>query len=62
MDFNELYEIAKATLSPRELSKSSYAGSIAAALLMDKGKVYKGVCIDTPCSVGFVQNIQQLLL
>lgn len=53
MNFNELYEIAKNTLNPRELSKSSYAGSVAAALLTDKGNVYKGVCIDAPCSIGF---------
>ena len=53
MDFNELYNIAKATLNPRELSKSSYAGSVAAALVTEKGNIYKGVCIDTPCSMGF---------
>ncbi|MDF2587991.1 MAG: cytidine/deoxycytidylate deaminase family protein [Anaerocolumna sp.] len=53
MEFNELYEIAKNTLNPRELSKSSYAGSVAAAILTDKGNVYKGVCIDTPSSMGF---------
>ena len=29
------------------------ATSVAAAILTDKGNVYKGVCIDTPCSMGF---------
>ncbi len=53
MDFNQLYEIAKATLNPRELSKTSTAGEVAAVLLTDKGNVYKGVCIDAPCSIGF---------
>jgi cytidine deaminase len=53
MEFKELYEIAKNTLNPRELSKSSYSGSVAAAILTDKGNVYKGVCIDTPSSLGF---------
>lgn len=53
MNFNELYNIAKNTLNPRELSKSSYAGSVAAAILSESGKVYTGVCIDTPCSMGF---------
>ncbi|MGL4571388.1 MAG: cytidine deaminase family protein [Clostridium sp.] len=53
MDFEDLYEIAKETLNPRELSNSSYAGSVAAAILSDSGKVYTGVCIDTPCSMGF---------
>ena len=53
MTFEELYEIAKETLNPRKLSKDSYAGSVSAALLTEDGNVYKGVCIDTPCSMGF---------
>ena len=53
MDFNDLLKIARATLNPRELSTSSYAGSVAAALLTDKGNIYRGVSIDTPCSMGF---------
>lgn len=53
MEFNKLYEIAKATLNPRELSRSTYAGSVAAAILTEQGNVYKGVCIDAPSSMGF---------
>lgn len=53
MTFEQLYEIAKDTLNPRKLSQDSYAGSVAAALLSEEGNVYKGVCIDTPCSMGF---------
>ena len=53
MEFNELLEIAQATLNPRKLSESSSAGSVAAALVTDKGNIYRGVCIDTPCSMGF---------
>lgn len=53
MQFDELIQIAKETLRPRQLSDSSYAGSVAAALITDQGNVYKGVCIDTPCSMGF---------
>ncbi|KNF07642.1 cytidine/deoxycytidylate deaminase family protein [Gottschalkia purinilytica] len=53
MKFDELYDIAKNTLKPRKLSKNSYAGSVAAAILSESGKVYTGVCIDTPCSMGF---------
>lgn len=53
MEFDELTDIAYRTLNPRELSDSSYAGSVAAALLTDLGNVYRGVCIDTPCSMGF---------
>lgn len=53
MDFAELLQIAKDTVNPMELSDSSSSGSVAAAILTDKGNVYKGVCIDTPCSMGF---------
>ncbi|HEX3026930.1 MAG TPA: cytidine deaminase, partial [Clostridia bacterium] len=47
------YDLAVKTLNPRKLSRSSYAGSAAAAILTDKGNVYTGVCIDTPSSLGF---------
>lgn len=53
MEFDELLKIARKTLAPRQLSANSYAGSVAAALLAADGKVYTGVCIDTPCSMGF---------
>ncbi len=33
MNFNELYEIAKATLNPSELSKSSSVGGVVAATI-----------------------------
>lgn len=53
MTFDELYDIAKSTLNPRQISKNSYVSSVAAAILSESGKVYTGVCIDTPCSMGF---------
>ena len=53
MEFDALIKIAQAALNPRDLTDSSSAGSVAAALVTDKGNVYKGVCIDTPCSMGF---------
>jgi cytidine deaminase len=53
MDFSELYQIALKTLNPRQLTKDSSAGGVAAALLTEAGNVYTGVCIDTPCSMGF---------
>lgn len=53
MEFKALLEIAQEVLAPRKLSEHSYAGSVAAALLTDQGNVYRGVCIDTPCSMGF---------
>ena len=52
-EFIALYERAKAVLRPRQLSKNSFAGSVAAALETPSGAVYTGVCIDTPCSMGF---------
>ena len=53
MNFEELIKVSNETLNPRELFYSSYTGSVAAVLLTDKGNVFKGVCIDTPCSMGF---------
>lgn len=51
--FSELVQIAKNTLNPRILSEGAAAGSVAAALITDKGNIYRGVCIDVPCSMGF---------
>jgi cytidine deaminase len=53
MEFKELRLIAKNTLNERRLSRVATAGTVAAALLTDKGNVYTGVCIDTPASMGF---------
>ncbi|MGI5897171.1 MAG: cytidine deaminase family protein [Oscillospiraceae bacterium] len=53
MKFEELVQFAYKTLNPRKLSEDSSAGSVAAALVTDRGNVYKGVCIDVPCSMGF---------
>lgn len=51
--FDELFQIAASTVNKRQISRNSWAGSVAAAILTDKGNVYTGVCIDTPCSMGF---------
>ena len=53
MTFDELYIQAKSVLTPRKLSDSAEAGGVGAALLSESRKVYKGVCIDTACSMGF---------
>ena len=53
MEFTELYEIAKSALNPRQLTENSSAGSVAAAIMTDKGNIDRGVCIDVPCSMGF---------
>lgn len=51
--FDELIQAARAVLHPRELTPSASAGSVAAALLTAEGHIYRGVCIDVPCSMGF---------
>ena len=53
MDWNELKDIAAATLSPRRVSEDIEVGGVAAALVTDQGNVYRGICIDTSCSMGF---------
>ena len=53
MDWNELKDIAAATLSPRRVSEDIAVGGVAAALVTDKGTVHRGICIDTACSMGF---------
>ncbi len=53
MDWKELKDIAAATLSPRQVSEDIEVGGVAAALVTDKGNVYRGICIDTACSMGF---------
>lgn len=53
MDLKELKKIAERKVNPRQLSEGCYVGSVASALLTDKGNVYSGVCIDTSSSMGF---------
>ena len=53
MEFPELVEEAKKVLAPRQVSESLEAGGVAAALVTNRGNVYRGVCIDTACSLGF---------
>ena len=53
MEFNELVKIAEETLNPRDIGDDASAGSVAAALVTDRGNVYRGVCIDVACGIGF---------
>lgn len=53
MGFDELLKIAQSVLHERQLSKNASAGTVAAALLTDKGNVYTGVSIDAPGGMGF---------
>ena len=49
----KLYAAAKAVQQERQISDYVLAGGVAAAVLSKSGKIYTGVCIDTPCSMGF---------
>jgi|SRR5690625_4310612 len=53
MDFSNLYQQAKKSVKPKELSAHASSGGVGAAILTNSGKVYTGVCIDTACSMGF---------
>lgn len=53
MQFDELLKIAINTLNERRLSKIASTGTVAAAILTDKGNVYTGICIDVPAGMGF---------
>ncbi|HEV2426257.1 MAG TPA: cytidine deaminase [Terriglobia bacterium] len=53
MDDKELVRIARETLNPRRLSAHAEAGGVGCALVSERGNIYRGVCIDTACSMGF---------
>ena len=52
MEFSQLFFEAVKVLNPRKISEDIEVGGVAAALVTDKGNVYRGVCIDTACSMG----------
>jgi cytidine deaminase len=49
----ELLQRATAVVCRRALSEDTTAGQVGCALLTARGNVYVGVCIDTPCGIGF---------
>lgn len=51
-DWDQLYLAAREVQIPRRLTALTEAGSVAAALLTNQGHIYRGVCIDTACSLG----------
>ena len=53
MDFDALLAIVVKTLNQRRLSRIATAGTVAAAILTDKGNVYIGDCIDVLAGMGF---------
>ncbi len=50
--WTEMYEAAKAVLTPRSVSDCVTCGEVAAAICSKSGKIYTGVCIDTCCTLG----------
>jgi len=53
MTFDDLILQAQKVLAPRQIASNAWAGSVAAALLTEKGNIYTGVCIDVCCGMGF---------
>lgn len=50
--WQKLYEEALSVLNPRTISGFIEAGGVAAAILTERGNIYKGVCIDTASTLG----------
>ena len=48
----EMYKAAKTAQNKRKISRYIEAGSVTAAILSDKNKIYTGVCIDTCSTLG----------
>lgn len=53
MDNTQIIDEAKQVTRHRELSHDNTAGGVGAAIVTDKGNIYKGVCIDTGSGMGF---------
>ncbi|CAJ2230429.1 hypothetical protein BGL38_03680 [Fructilactobacillus sanfranciscensis] len=52
--WNNLYNKALSVCNGHDISDSIFAGSVASAILTDKGTIYYlGVSVDTNCSLGF---------
>jgi cytidine deaminase len=49
----ELIEEATSVLKPRKIKHGCIVGDVGCALVTDKGNIYRGVSIDTACSMGF---------
>jgi len=51
-EWQKVYDAAKATLNPWQLSPTIRSGIVGAAVLTDKGNIYTGANIDTDCGLG----------
>ena len=49
----ELIASAAEILGSRMLTEDSSCGGVAAALITENGNIYRGICLDAPCSLGF---------
>ncbi len=49
----DLIQKASEIAIPRQLSLNSDAGRVGCCLITDKGNIYTGCSIDTPCGMGF---------
>ncbi len=49
----EMIDLARSKLNPRQLSGDNSAGGVACALLSAGGNLYYGVCIDVGSGIGF---------
>lgn len=47
-----MIQLAKSKIAPRKINDFVSAGEVAACVLGESGKYYKGICIDTACSLG----------
>lgn len=52
MDKQELYQIAFSIINHKKLRHFGTAGHVACALEARNGKIFTGICIDLPCSIG----------
>ncbi|MBA3602442.1 MAG: cytidine deaminase [Parachlamydiaceae bacterium] len=50
--WTRMYDSAQNILLPRQISPFVNAGSVACALLTNKGNIFSGICIDTACTLG----------
>jgi cytidine deaminase len=52
VDDRDLIAQALAVVKPRRIGKHT-SGDVGCALLAADGQVYRGVCVDVPCGIGF---------
>jgi len=52
MVWKELLQMAKNVINEHKISNTISSGSVAAVILTKNHHIYKGVCIDTACSLG----------